>query len=143
GDDDNYDDAGLVIGPGTLTVTADYNLFRGSISANLGGAATIEKFGIGDVTLSGDNSGLTTAPGATLVELGNLILDYTSNNATKLSAANSLTMNGATLTLQGNASDDTSQSVLALTLTNSAPNTITLLSGGEKSATLNLGNITR
>jgi fibronectin-binding autotransporter adhesin len=134
---------GAVTGSGRVTVTADFNLFRGTISANLAGAGAIEKYGSGDVTLSGDNSGLTVAGGSTLVEQGNLILDYTTSNTAKLSAANSLTMNGATLTLNGNGAADTTQSVLGLTLTASAPNTISVYNAGAQSATLNLGNITR
>jgi autotransporter-associated beta strand protein len=143
GDNDTLVDIGNVTGSGTVTITADFNFYRGTISANLAGAAVIQKFGIGDVTLSGDNSGLTTAAAATEIDAGNLILDYTANNATKLSATNSLDMRGGTLTINGSATADTSQTVAGLTLANLGSNVIAVNSAGTQLATLNLGAITR
>jgi autotransporter-associated beta strand protein len=143
GDDDTLIDSGVITGTGTLTVTNDFNLYRGSISVNLVSSATMEKFGNGDVTLSGDNSGLTTAGGATTIFGGNLILDYTTSNAQKISSTNSLSMQGGTLTINGNATANTSQTVLGMSLTSGGWNTINVSSGGAQSATLNLGAISR
>jgi fibronectin-binding autotransporter adhesin len=143
GDGDSLTDTGAVTGTGVLTVPVAINLFRGTIAARLAGAGVITKDGIGQVTLSGDSSGLTTAAGPAVLEQGTLVLSYTTSNTAKLAAGNALIMSGATLILNGNASADTSQSVSGLTLTNSAPNTITVNRGGTRSATLNLGNITR
>jgi autotransporter-associated beta strand protein len=77
---------GDIIGTGTLTVTGgDIDLFKGLIAANLGstGTTALEKFGSGVVTFAGDNSALAST-GASGVYEGELVLDYSSNNATKL-----------------------------------------------------------
>lgn len=131
---------------GTSTAT-DYNtgfrLFRGVVSAKLAGVSTILKQGLGDATLSGDNSGLTGTVAATRLDAGNLILDYTSSNTNKISAAAALDMRGATITLNGNASAPTTQAVNGFTLANGGANTITMNAGAGQTATLTLAGITR
>ena len=142
---------GNVTGTGTVTVTStatDHSLgirtFRGSISANLAGVASLLKQGLGTVTLSGNNSGLTGTVAATRIDAGNLILDYTSSNTNKISAAAGLDLRGATLTFNGNASAPTTQAVNGLTLANGGANIITMNAGGiGQTATLTLAGITR
>jgi len=141
---------GALLGGGTVTVTStatDYNtgirLFRGSVAAKLAGVATILKQGLGDATLSGDNTGLTGTVAATRLDAGNLILDYTSNNLAKISTGAGLDMRGATLTINGNAGAATSQSVASTTFASGGYNTITVNSGVGQTATLSLGAITR
>lgn len=142
---------GNVTGTGTITVTStatDYSLgirtFRGSIGANLAGVATILKQGLGDVTLSGNNSGLTGTVAATRIDSGNLILDYTTQNNNKISAGAALDLRGATIIFNGNAAAPTTQAVNGLTLANGGANTINMSAGGAgQTATLTLAGITR
>lgn len=130
-----------IIGSGTVTVGTNINLYQGSISAKLaGGGAILKAFG-GTVTLSGDNSGLTGGTAAR-VDAGTLILDYTTSNTTKLRTATGLDMRGGTLVLEGNASEDTTQTVASLTLGGGGSSKIIINSNGF-ATTLNLGNITR
>lgn len=143
GDDDNLVDTGSVTGSGLLTVS-DFNFYRGSIAANLAGTGTIEKFGLGTVTLSGDNSGLGTAAAGTRIDGGSLVLDYTTSNTSKISTTNSIDIRGGTLTINGNATADTTQTVVGLTLANFGSSTIAVNSGAaDKAATLALNAITR
>lgn len=136
---------GNVIGSGTVTVTvttagSGLNLYRGSVSANLAGAGALFKAGMGDVVLSGNNSGLT---GTTRLDAGNLILDYTSSNTAKLNAATALDMRGATLTLNGSSSAATSMSVAGFTMGSGGSNQIRVNGGAGQDIVLNLGEVTR
>lgn len=136
---------GNVIGSGTINVTvttagSGLSLYRGSVSANLSGAGALLKGGMGDVILSGDNSGLT---GTIRLDAGNLILDYTTSNTNKLNAATALDMRGGTVTINGSASAATSQTVTGFVLSNSGSNKIFVNSGTGQQAVLNLGAITR
>jgi autotransporter-associated beta strand protein len=142
---------GDIIGTGTLTVVAgDIDLYEGTISANLASTGTLnfEKFGPGTVTLAGDNSGLAST-GITYVQEGSLVLDYTTNTATKVRTASNLEMLGSDLTLTGNASAAVSQTVTGLNLDGSATddnagaNRITLNAVGGQGLVLNLGAINR
>lgn len=140
---------GALLGSGTLNFTntaTDYSagirLFRGSVAANLAGVSSILKQGLGDVTLSGNNSGLTSTI-ATRLDSGNLILDYTSNNLSKLSTAAVLDLRGATLTINGSNDAATSQTVASTTFANGGYSTISVNSGTGQTATLSLGAITR
>jgi autotransporter-associated beta strand protein len=141
---------GALLGSGTVNVTStatDYNtgirLFRGTVAAKLAGVSTILKQGLGDATLSGDNTGLTATVAATRLDSGNLILDYTSNNLAKISTVAGLDMRGATLTINGNAGAATSQSVTSTTFASGGYNTISVNNGAGQTATLSLGAITR
>ncbi len=141
---------GDLAGPGTLALTGtatDYSVglraFRGSISANLAGVGSVLKQGLGDVTLSGDNSGLTGTVAATRLDSGNLILDFSTQNNNKLSAVAALDMRGGTLTLNGNNAAASSQSVSSFTLGNGGAGRIVLNPGVGQEVALNLGAITR
>jgi autotransporter-associated beta strand protein len=147
---DGFD--GNVYGTGTITGTStvtDYSsgfrFFRGSVSANLAGGATILKQGLGTVTVSGDNSGLTGSVAAsTRVDSGNLILDYTTHNTTKLPVNRGLDMRGGTVTINGNAIAPTTQAVSGITFASGGANTITMNAGAPgQTATLTLAAITR
>ncbi len=141
---------GVINGTGTLTLTSAINLYAGSISANLAstGTGTLNKIGVGTVTLSGDNSGLAST-GAAIVQAGTLVLDYTASNTTKLRAASALEVRGVNLTLNGNAGADTVQTVGSLTLDSTASDDtsgsayITLNAGVGRQIVLNLNGVTR
>lgn len=143
--------SGSVIGTGTITVTStavDWSLgiraYRGEISANLAGVASLLKQGLADVTLSGNNSGLTGTVAATRIDAGNLILDYTTQNNNKISAVAALDMRGGMVTLSGNNSAATAQTVNGLTLANaSGTNRLVLNAGTGQELLVNLGAITR
>ena len=143
--------SGNLAGPGTLIGTytgtdwaSGFRFFRGSVSVNLSGGTTVLKQGLGEVTLSGDNSGLTGAVAAnTRLDAGNLILDYTSSNTSKLPSNRSLDMRGGILTITGNASAATSQTVAGLTLASGGSNRIAVVAGSGQAAVLTLGAITR
>ena len=139
----NVDRLGLVNGAGRLTVTGNLDLYKGTINANLAssGSTALEKIGNGTVTLAGDNSGLAST-GATIIYEGDLILDYTTSNTTKLRAASALDMRGGNLTLNGNAIDATAQSVGSFTLASGGSSRITLSPNGQN-LVLNLNAITR
>jgi autotransporter-associated beta strand protein len=141
---------GNVTGTGLITVTStatDYlsgiRLFDGSITADLAGVSSMLKQGTADFTLSGNNSGLTGTVAATRIDAGNLILDYTTQNNNKISAVAALDMRGSRLTLNGNNSAATAQSVASFTLANGGANTIALNPGTGQTLVLNLGAITR
>lgn len=139
-----------VTGTGTVTVTyagTDYlsgiRLFDGAITANLAGVSAMLKQGLADVTLSGNNSGLTGTVAATRIDSGNLILDFTSDNNAKISSTAALDLRGSTLTVNGNASAPTSQTVASLTLGNGGASIIDVNGGTGQTAVLNLNAITR
>ena len=99
--------SGIVTGSGTISAR-NFDLYEGSIAAGLVTSAVndnLDKFGPGTVTLSGDNTGLTST-GRTRIYQGDLILDYTSDTNQKISNGSSseLEMRGGTLTLNGHAS---------------------------------------
>jgi autotransporter-associated beta strand protein len=139
----NMDRSGLISGSGTITVTNNIDLYGGMVNANLAssGAVSLDKISLNTVTLAGDNSGLA-GTGSTVVTEGTLILDYSASNTTKLRAASALDMRGSNLTLLGNASAATSQSVGSFTLGSGGNSTITLTPNGQD-LVLNLNAITR
>lgn len=141
---------GVINGTGTLTLNGNIDLYTGSISANLAstGTGTLNKIGVGTVTLSGDNSGLTST-GAAILQTGSLVLDYTTSNTTKLRAASALEVRGVNLTLNGNAGADTVQTVGSLNLDSTASDDtsgsayITLNAGAGRQIVLNLNSVNR
>ncbi len=144
GDDDVLTDSATINGTGTITVTVNtagsgINLFRGAVNANLAGAGALYKAGVGDVTLRGNNSGLT---GQTRIDMGSLILDYSANNNSKLNSSSSLDMRGGNLTVNGSTTANTIQDVASLA-PSAGLNRIEVNSGTGRSATLNLGTISR
>jgi autotransporter-associated beta strand protein len=138
------DRSGIVNGTGTLTTTGNIDLYGGTVNANLGstGAVTLDKISLNTVTLAGDNSALA-GTGATVITEGTLILDYSSNTATKVRAASALDMRGSNLTLNGNASSAVAQSVASFTLGSGGNSIITLNTAGGQDLVLNLNAITR
>ncbi|MCY2975946.1 MAG: autotransporter-associated beta strand repeat-containing protein [Planctomycetota bacterium] len=135
-------DGAITGGAGSLlTVGTTLNLNRGTIASDvsLAGAAAIVKAGLGTVTMSSDNSGLTGT--STRVDAGNLILDYTTQNNNKLSSASVLDFRGGTLTLNGNAAG-TTLAVPSTTFANGGANSI-VINAGAAGAVLNLNAVTR
>jgi autotransporter-associated beta strand protein len=133
----------------TITITgfsADYSnglrLFNGELGGNFSGSGSMLKQGLGTVVISGDNSGLGGAL-ATRVDSGTLVLDFSSNNQSKLSTNANLDMRGSTLSLIGNASADTLQTVPAFTLASGGANTISAEAAAGFTAGIRLGAITR
>ncbi len=108
---DTHTTGGFVTNTGaaaTLTVGADNSstFFGGSLT-NGTNALNFTKTGTGTLTLTGTNS---ATGNTTLTSGGSLTLDYTNQNTSKLGTG-SLTLAGGTLTLTGNASAPTIQSV--------------------------------
>jgi autotransporter-associated beta strand protein len=123
-----------------LTVTTTLNLFRGSIGASLISPVAVIKQGLGDLTLSGSANNLSNTTAAR-VDAGNLILDFSTFNTSKLTATTGLDMRGGTLTITGNAAA-TAQTVASLTLANGGANKIDI-NAGAGGAILNLNAFTR
>ena len=139
--DDATDGEGLVDGNGTLTVTSALNLYRGTLSANVAGAGAITKSTTGTVTLAG----AVSLTGITTVKQGQLILDYTTNNAEKLndSGSGALTLvDDGTLTINGSTSAGTQETVGDLTI-NAGDFSIVVNNGSGQTAALILNTITR
>ncbi|MCY2973152.1 MAG: autotransporter-associated beta strand repeat-containing protein [Planctomycetota bacterium] len=139
----NLDRSGIINGSGTLTVTGNFDMYGGTVNANLAstGTQTLDKLSLNTVTLSGDNSGLS-ATGSTVITEGTLVLDYTASNTTKIRSASTLDMRGGNLSLSGNAGAATSQSVGSFTLGSGGSSRITLNPAGQN-LVLNLNAITR
>ncbi len=118
-------------GAGSLLLTGN-NTFAGLIVNSTSASGT--------TALSGDNSALT---GTTTLNSGTLLLDYRTNNATKINAAASLSLLGGTLTLNGNGAAATSQVVASTTFAAGASTTVNLNPGAGQTLALNLGALTR
>ena len=112
-----------------------------TVAVPITGSFGITKTGFGNLMLSGAN---TFSGDVTTLTAGGLILDYSTQNNNKISGTNSLALNGGgNLTLLGNASADTSQTVLATTLASGGFSTITLTPGSSQKILLTLGAFTR
>ena len=128
---------GAVNGSGTLT-GASFTVQSGTLSANLAGSsATFTSNGNGNVTLNGSNS----FGGATTVA-GTLVLDYTVNNASKLSPTANVLFESGQLSLLGNNTSSTSQSVAGIMLAQD-DSTLTLSQGSAATLTLGAGSLSR
>lgn len=88
------------VGAANWTVTDATNSSAADllISGQLTGSGAFVKNGLGTVTLSGASN---SASGATTIIGGGLILDYSTNNNTKLADAAALNLNGAVVNLSG------------------------------------------
>lgn len=139
---------GNITGTGTITGNAGtFSLRNGSIESGitLAGAAAITKVGAGTVTFSGER----TTTGASAIQEGSLILDYTTNNNSKIGGV--LTLGAAQgnlaaatgVSLNGNAGAATSQSVTSTTISNTGDVLVELNEGAGQTVTLGLGAITR
>jgi len=135
---------GRITGTGTLSTSGTKTLSNGEIGSGitLAGSGAMTKTTTGVVTFAGTR----TATGATNLQEGELILDYTTNNASKIGGVFSLglvtTVNPAMLTINGNASTATTQSVTSTTVL-PGRTTIAVNNGASQTATLALGAITR
>ena len=137
---------GNITGNGTITTAGSKDLRNGSIDAGitLAGNGQIFKQNTGVVTFSGDRASAST--GNTNIREGELMLDYTTNNNSKIGATLLLGLSGvgtdALLTLNGNASAATAESVTATTV---LPGNMTLglNNGTGQTLSLALGVITR
>ncbi|MCX6855571.1 MAG: autotransporter-associated beta strand repeat-containing protein [Verrucomicrobia bacterium] len=114
------------------------------VQAIISGAFAITKNGQGTLQLSGTN----TFNGSTTVTDGQLFLDYTTNNTSKIAAAAGLVLGGATTELNptvifnGNATAPTTQAFTTLTV-NAGSNNIGVVSNGGQAANVNFTTITR
>jgi autotransporter-associated beta strand protein len=141
----NGTNIGNITGTGTVTTTSNKDLRNGSIDAGitLAGAGQIFKQNTQTVTFSGTRA---ASVGNTNIREGNLILDYTTNNSSKIGAILNLGLQGvttdATLTLNGNALNPTVEGVTSTTI---LPGLTTLALNNDPAQTLalNLGPITR
>jgi autotransporter-associated beta strand protein len=137
---------GMITGTGTLNTAGNKVLANGEIGSGitLAGAGAIFKNTTGVVIWSGTR----TATGATNLQEGELILDYTTNNNSKIGgvfsigSATTTTNNGNILTMNGNASAATTQSVTSTTILPGA-STVAINNGTGQTATLALGAFTR
>jgi autotransporter-associated beta strand protein len=137
---------GIITGTGTITSPAGtYSLRGGTIASGitLAGVAGITKVGDGSVLFSGNR----TASGATAIQEGALVLDYTTNNLSKIGAAMTLsvvssTQAPASLTINGNDTAPTSDSLTGTTIL-AGDSPIAINNGSGQTATLALGSLTR
>lgn len=119
------------------------NLVRATSAS--GTTDTVIVTGGGTVAMRGAN----TYTGTTTVNAGTLLLDYTTNNGSKLRSTAALILNGGSLNLTGNNAAATTQAVSALTVgVNSATlgggsGRISATSGTDRNLTLTLAAITR
>ncbi|MEI9898645.1 MAG: autotransporter-associated beta strand repeat-containing protein [Chthoniobacter sp.] len=81
--------------------------------ANGTAAGGVTKTRYGTLVLTGNN----TFTGPTTASEGTLVLDYSTNTGSKISATGLLSVGGGTLVLDGNASTDVDQAVTGLTVT--------------------------
>ena len=138
---------GNITGTGSITSTATFSLRGGSIDPGitLAGTGAITKVGDGTVTFAGSS----TTSGNTNLQEGSLVLDYTTNNASKIGGVLTLgTASGAftapiSLVLNGNAAGPTVQSVTSTTISNTGDTSISVNNGTGQTASLQLGAITR
>jgi autotransporter-associated beta strand protein len=138
---------GNITGSGIINSAGTFSLRGGSIESGitLGGTGAITKVGNGTVTFSGER----TTTGATNIQEGSLILDYTTNNNSKIGGVLTLGTaqgnfgNSLALTLDGNGSTSTSQSVTSTTISNTGDVLVELNEGTGQTISLGLGAITR
>ena len=118
-----------------------FRFFEGQVDADLVGTSSMLKQGLGDVVLTGDNSGLTGTV-ATRVDSGALVLDFTTDNNLKLNDGAALDLRGGTVRLLGNGAADSTQSVTSTTLGGGGSSRLELVSNGTF-VYLNLGAVSR
>ena len=137
---------GNITGTGTITTAGSKDLRNGSIEPGitLAGNGAIYKQNSATVVFSGDRDPSST--GATYIREGNLILDYTTNNNSKIGGVLNLGLAGvatnAILTLNGSNSTSTLQSVASTTVL-PGNTTVSMNNGAGQLLSLNLGGFTR
>ena len=126
------------------TPTITVNNASNTIGAVLAGSAGLLKAGTGSLTLNG--SSVNNFTGGLNISRGTLALDFANLGATNnlINSGNSLTLGGSgTLSVAGNATNNSSQSFATTNLAAGGRNTISLAKGSTAtSATLNLGTLT-
>lgn len=138
---------GNITGTGTINSTNGYSLRAGSIASGitLAGTGAITKVTDGTVTFAGTR----TTSGATNIQEGSLVLDYTTNNTSKiggvltLGAAQGNLTSPTSLVINGNDSSATAQSVTSTTISNTGHTLIDINNGTSQTAALALNTITR
>jgi len=137
---------GFINGSGTITTTSTKALSNGTIAAGitLAGNGAITKNTVGTVTFSGERAAAST--GAFNLQEGTLILDYSTNNNSKIGGVFTAGLNTGgnrrTLVIDGSSTAATTQSVASTTII-AGQTTIDVNNGVGQTATLNLGAITR
>jgi autotransporter-associated beta strand protein len=112
-------------------------LVNGTLSA-IGTIRGLTKSGTGTLVLAGTSA--ATFNGNLVINSGTLVFDYTTNNTTKINPSGSLTLGGGTLSLRGNSTGPTAQSVSRFTL-NPGASMIRVATGSGQNATLAIGAI--
>ncbi len=142
----NSTNIGNITGTGIITTTGNKDLRTGSIAAGitLAGNGAIIKQTTGTLTFFGERDNAST--GATTIQEGNLILDYGTNNNSKIGGALNLgtigNISNGTLTLNGSGTAATTQGV-ASTAVRAGNTNVVINHGIGQTATLNLGAISR
>lgn len=137
---------GNITGNGTFTSAATKFLRNGSIESGitLAGNGAITKDTTGTVIFSGSRA--TASTGATNIQEGNLILDYSVNNTAKIGGVLNLgamaNVANPTLTLNGSSTAATAQTVGSTAII-SGNTTVAINNGAGQTASLALGSITR
>lgn len=141
----NGTNIGNVTGTGTITTAGTFSLRNGTVESGitLAGAGAITKVSNATFVFSGSR----TATGATNIQEGTLILDYTTNNASKIGGVLTLgslipAAANPVLTINGNASAATNQVVASTTLI-LGTSKVNVNAGTGQQASLGLGAITR
>lgn len=117
-------------GTNRVTAGALHNL---TLSGNVTGTGALVKLGSGTVTLSGNN----TNSGSTSVLAGGLVLDYSTNNSSKLADTAALTLGSGTLSLAAGSHTEVVQSTSvtgAATLSRTSGSSILQLGGISRQA---------
>jgi fibronectin-binding autotransporter adhesin len=129
--------AGVVISAGgTLDGIFPANA---SFTAPLSGTGTFMTEGPGTLTFSASNAGANLS-GLTIIG-GGIVLDDSTNNGNQIGSNATLTLGSGTLSVNGNASNASTQTFNGLTLQGAGSLTVT--SGNGQTATVNLGAISR
>ncbi|NDE01510.1 MAG: hypothetical protein EBZ91_07110, partial [Gammaproteobacteria bacterium] len=123
------------VGAGNLLLAGN-NSYAGIVVNGASAASAVPASGV--VVLSGDNSAVTST---TVLNSGQLVLDYSASNTAKINAAGALSLLGGTFKLIGNAAA-TSQSVASTTFAAGGFATLSM-NPGAGGLVLNLGALTR
>lgn len=123
---------------GTLTLAGTGNgLISSALANGAAGFVGISKTGAGTWTLSGAN----TIFGSTTVAAGTLVLNYATQNNSKINAGETINLEGGNVSVVGHPTAATTQAVSGLNV-NAGGGTVAI-TGGVSGATLDIGTISR
>jgi autotransporter-associated beta strand protein len=124
----------------TITVNALGTAKTATIGAVIAGSAGLTKAGAGTLTLTNVN----TFTGGLTLKGGTLLENFTSlaTPTDLINSGNTLTLGGAILSLTGNSTADTSQTLGNVTVNAGGGQILVNPNGSARTATLNLGTIT-